>query len=123
MDSIDWAREEGFVLSTSAFGNFGLPGPLLPGITTPGSLGMGSGPSPEAFVSVLLGAIACMAAATAAAAAAYSDSLSPTHDLVNQRPPAIPLISRLACRQCRACFPLLSRGMVGANPDPIFCGG
>lgn len=57
------------------------------------------------------------------AAEAYSDSFSPTHERANQRPPAIPRISRLAIRQCRTFFPVLSRGITGAEPVGIFKGG
>lgn len=65
----------------------------------------------------------CAAACEAATAAANSDSLSPTHDLMNQRPPAIPRTSRLTCRHLRTDLPLLSRGMTGAKPVPILGGG
>lgn len=47
---------------------------------------------------------------------AYSESLSPTQERANQRPPAMPRISRWAVRQRLAFLPLLSRGMGGAKP-------
>lgn len=58
-----------------------------------------------------------------AAKVAYSESLSPTHERANQRPPAIPRISRWAVRQCLTFLPLLSRGRGGAKPVGIFGGG
>ena len=65
----------------------------------------------------------CAAACAAATAAANSDSFSPTQDLTNQRPPAMPRTSRLTCRHFRTGFPLLSRGITGAKPVPILGGG
>lgn len=54
---------------------------------------------------------------------ANSDSLSPTHERANQRPPAMPRISRFAILHWRALAPLRSKGCTGANPVPIFGGG
>jgi len=54
---------------------------------------------------------------------ACSESLSPTQVRASHRPPAIPLISRLASRQCLTFLPPLSRGKSGANPVTIFWGG
>lgn len=66
----------------------------------------------------------CVAAIDAVTGALEkSDSLSPTHDLANQRPPAMPRISRFAVLQRRTLVPLLSRGNMGAKPVPIFGGG
>lgn len=59
----------------------------------------------------------------AATDAAYSESLSPTHERTNQRPPAIPRISRWAVRQCLIFFPFLSNGIGGAKPVGILSGG
>jgi len=55
---------------------------------------------------------------------AYSESLSPTQVRVTHRPPAIPLISRLACRQCLTgtFLPPLSIGKSGAKPVTILGG-
>lgn len=58
-----------------------------------------------------------------ARATAKADSFSPTHERVNHRPPAMPLISRLTGRQCRTFAPERSSGKTGANPVLIFCGG
>jgi hypothetical protein len=49
--------------------------------------------------------------------AASSDSLSPTQDRANQRPPPIPRISRLAIRQCLGFLLVLSSGITGAEPE------
>lgn len=56
-------------------------------------------------------------------AAANSESLSPTHARVNQRPPAIPLISRFATLHRRTLVPVRSSGNMGANPVLILGGG
>lgn len=58
-----------------------------------------------------------------AMATANSDSLSPTHARVNQRPPAIPLISRFATLHRRTLVAVRSSGNMGANPVPILGGG
>src|SRR5258708_29493637 len=50
----------------------------------------------------------------ASAAVASSESFSPTHARANQRPPAIPRISRCAGRQCRGLPLVRSSGVVGA---------
>jgi hypothetical protein len=63
------------------------------------------------------------AAAALTAAVASSDSLSPTHERVNHRPPAMPRISRFAVRQRRGLFLLLSSGIRGARPVGILGGG
>lgn len=63
---------------------------------------------------------ACDAAAWAEA---NSDSFSPTHVRVNQRPPAMPRTSRLTCRQRLTGLPLLSRDVDDAKPVPILAGG
>lgn len=63
------------------------------------------------------------AAEAVARAFAKSDSLSPTHERVNQRPPAMPRISRFATLHWRTLAPLRSKGCTGANPVPIFGGG
>ena len=60
---------------------------------------------------------------TPPAAAASSDSFSPTQDRANHRPPPIPRISRLATRQCLTFLPLLSSGITGAKPEWILGGG
>jgi hypothetical protein len=89
------------------------PFPLVPtgaDIDTEGSLGIAKSP--------LLGS----ATLAVPAAVAYSDSLSPTHERANHRPPAMPLISRFAIRQCRTFLPLLSKGMAGAKPVNILIG-
>ena len=126
-DAMLCARELGFVANAEsmpapplAFGcSLGRPGPLLPGKLS-GSLGNAS--VPDRFSrSVAPCAVPCSTAA--AAAVAYADSFSPIHDLANHRPPAMPRISRLACRQCRTFFPLLSSGITGAKPEPILVGG
>lgn len=79
-------------------------------------------PPPFGVVILSTSPFLCEAAA-AAVALAYSDSLSPTHDLANHRPPAMPRISRFAVLQRRILFPLRSRGNMGAKPAPIFGGG
>ncbi|SRR6266478_5560705 len=50
----------------------------------------------------------------ASVAIASSESFSPTQVRANQRPPAIPRISRCAGRQCRDLLLLRSSGVVGA---------
>jgi hypothetical protein len=76
-------------------------------------------------IAILSGsAFLCVAAVeTMGGAFENSDSLSPTHDLANHRPPAMPRISRFAVLQRRTLVPLLSRGNMGAKPVPIFGGG
>jgi len=53
---------------------------------------------------------------------AYSESLLPTHERANHRPPAIPRISRLAVRQCLTFLPLLSRVKGSVKPVGILGG-
>jgi len=55
-----------------------------------------------------------------AMAIANAESFSPTHERVNHRPPAMPLISRWTGRQCRTFKPVRSSGKTGANPVLIF---
>ena len=50
----------------------------------------------------------------ASAAMASSESFSPTQERANQRPPAMPRISRCAGRQCRGLPLVRSSGVVGA---------
>lgn len=50
----------------------------------------------------------------ASAAMANSESFSPTQARANQRPPAMPRISRCAGRQCRGLPLVRSSGVVGA---------
>ena len=81
---------------------------------------------PPTFGIVILSAspLLCVAAVDAVAGALEnSESLSPTHDLANHRPPAMPRISRFAVLQRRTLVPLRSRGNTGAKPVPIFGGG
>ena len=59
----------------------------------------------------------------ASVAMASSDSFSPTQVRANQRPPAIPRISRCAGRQCRGLPLVRSSGVVGAYPVVILGGG
>lgn len=81
-------------------------------------------PWAEARLSVsTLAFVMAAAAAAFTAADVSSESFSPTHVLANQRPPAIPLISRFAVRQRRGLLVLLSRGITGANPVGILGGG
>lgn len=65
----------------------------------------------------------CLSPAPDAMAMARGDSFSPIHVRVNQRPPAMPRISRLTGRQCLTFAPVRSIGMMGANPVLIFWGG
>ena len=53
---------------------------------------------------------------------AYSESLLPTHERANHRPPAMPRISRLAVRQCLTFLPLLSRVKGSVKPAGILGG-
>lgn len=66
---------------------------------------------------------AVVAAEAVATVVARSDSLSPTHERVNQRPPAMPRISRFAILHGRTLAPLRSKDCTGAKPVPIFGGG
>lgn len=50
----------------------------------------------------------------ASVATASSESFSPTQERANQRPPAMPRISRCAMRQCRGLPFVRSSGMTGA---------
>jgi hypothetical protein len=93
----------------AAFDAFPLPEPLT-GAEIDDNLGSAMPTSPP------------FARAAAATAEAYSDSFSPTQERANQRPPAIPRISRLAVRQCLTLLPLLSSGMTGAKPVAILGG-
>ena len=67
--------------------------------------------------------LALVAAEAIAMVVAKSDSLSPTHERANQRPPAMPRISRFAILHWRTLAPVRSKGCMGANPVPIFGGG
>lgn len=50
---------------------------------------------------------------------AYSESRSPTYVRAIHCPPAMPRIARWALRQWRTRAPVLSKGIVGAKPEPI----
>ena len=77
---------------------FPLPDPFPTGADT-------ETPCRETFSSAFLGT-----------AVAYSESFSPTQDRANQRPPAIPRISRWATRQRLTFSEFLSKTAAGAKP-------
>lgn len=96
-----------------------IPSPYIPfGIGT-GPTGVGIG---SEWIDIAGAALTAIDACVSATCAEYSESFSPTQVRVNQRPPAMPLISRCATRQFLTFFWLLSILWTGLTPAPILIG-